>query len=132
MSNERFSNIQSIQERQKAKILEEAKHTPFPKTLISPFIFRGVHEKERVAIKDLYFDFPLEQIKEQPELFFEAAKNIYTQEKLLNPITGDKPREIDMSRIEDLSFTESHLKVHAITGLPELGTSDTTSIPYWD
>jgi len=133
MSNEQFGNMHSEQERQNAKIIQEAKHTPFPKTLVSPFIFRGVHEGDRVAIENLYFDFPLEQIKKQPELFFNAAKNIYAQEKLLNPITGDAPkREIDMSRIEDLSFFESHLKVHAVTGLPELGTSDTKSIPYWD
>ncbi len=132
MENKKFEQLLSIKEGGKPLVDAELKTISFPKTIVSPFIFRGVHENERVVVERLYFDFPLEQIKNHPELFYDAAKNIYLQEKLLNPINGDNPREIDMSKIEDLSLFESHLKVHAITGLPELGTSDTVSIPYWD
>ncbi len=95
------------------------------------YIFRGKYVEDRVSLTRLFFDFPIGEILNRPHLFYSSVKNVYLLEKRLNPI-DDAPRLMDLSILKNVSAADFHLKVHAITGLPELCTSNTESIPYWD
>jgi hypothetical protein len=94
------------------------------------FIFRGKHGDRAASLQELFFDYPLDEIREKPDFFFDSVKSVYQQEKFQNPINSGKM--MDLGNGFDLMRMRHHLKVHAITGLPELGTSTTESIPYWD
>ncbi len=94
------------------------------------FIFTGKDGGDDVPLRRLFFEYPLTEIKENTEAFFDSVKSIYQQEKFQNPINSGKM--MDLGNHDDLMRMRRHLRVHAITGLPELGTSTTESIPYWD
>lgn len=95
------------------------------------YIFRGRNESRETSLTRLFFEFPLGEIANKPDIFLESVSNVYFQEKHMNPI-DDNPRLMDLSIMKNVAAADFHLKVHAITGLPEFGTSNTESIPYWD
>lgn len=97
-----------------------------------PSLIYGGNSRENTDLESLFFNFPLEEILTKPQEFYESVSSIYEEEKRLNPIGGENTRFINLVNLEDLAFADFHLKVHAITGLPELGTSNTKNIPYWD
>lgn len=80
--------------------------------------------------------FPTIEVLQYQDEFISAIKNVYKQEKIQSPLSNHKKTSIDkkkglkaISNVENMYF---HVRIHAVTGLLEWGTSTTYSIPYWD
>ncbi|MEK7607899.1 MAG: hypothetical protein AAB484_03205 [Patescibacteria group bacterium] len=70
------------------------------------------------------------EVLRSKDQFLSSIHAVYEKEKQQNPIIGKGT--MNLEKLDDLERMYFHIKVHAITGLLEFGTSNTYSIPYWD